>query len=128
MLKPAAAGPSVIACNTCKREGVAGAGAALVAALREVRDSAPAYAGVAVEEMPCLFACSSGCTVHLRAPGKIGYVLGHFEPGEEAARAILDYAVAHAASAEGKVTYRAWSEGVNGHFLVRTPPEGFVAT
>ncbi|PZU09526.1 DUF1636 domain-containing protein [Sphingomonas sp.] len=128
MLKATASGPSVIACNTCRRAGVPGGGERLLAALRRVRETSPDYAGVAVEEMPCLFACSSGCTVHLRAPGRIGYVLGHFEPDEEAARAILDYALAYARSAEGQVPYRDWPEGVKGHFLVRIPPEGFVVT
>lgn len=126
MLKPAAAGPAIIACNSCRRDGAQGAGAALLVALRRVQLSSPAYEAVTIEEMPCLFACSAGCTIHLRAPGKIGYVLGHFEPDAEAARAILDYAIAYAASAEGQVPYRAWPEGVKGHFLVRTPPEGYV--
>jgi predicted metal-binding protein len=125
MLTPAAAGPSVVACNTCRHMGVS-AGAALVAALRRTQAASPSYAGVTIEEMPCLFACSAGCTVQIRAPGKIGYVLGHFEPDEAAAGAILDYAATYAASVEGQVPYRAWPEGVKGHFLVRTPPEGYV--
>jgi predicted metal-binding protein len=128
MLTKASSGPTVVACNTCRRAGVPGGGALLVAALREAQVAEPAYAAVAVEEMPCLFACAAGCTVHLRAPGKIGYVLGHFEPDADAARAILDYAMAYAASAVGQVPYRTWPEGVKGHFLVRTPPEGFVVT
>ena len=94
--------------------------------LRAVRATDPRYAGIAIEEMPCLFACAEHCTVHLRAPGKLGYVLGRFEPDHEAARAILDYALAHAESAEGSVPYRCWPEGVKGHFIVRTPPEGMV--
>lgn len=131
MLIPAADGPAVVACNTCRRsadaragaDGVTG-GAALVAALRAVRDGDPAYAGVAVQEMPCLFACDQFCTVHLRAPGKVSYVLGRFSPDMDAARAILDYAVAYAASAEGQVPYREWPEGVKGHFITRAPPAG----
>ena len=43
-----------------------------------------------------------------------------------AARAILDYAVHHAASADGEVRFEDWPEGVKGHFLVRTPPAGYV--
>ena len=133
MLIPVADGPAVVACNSCRHStdarsdagGVAG-GARLVAALRAVQASDPTYAGVAVQEMPCLFACDQFCTVHLRAPGRIGYVLGRFAPGAEAARAILDYAVAHAASADGQVPYRDWPEGVKGHFITRTPPAGFV--
>ena len=76
--------------------------------------------------MPCLFNCAQHCSVHLRAPGKIGYVLGRFEPTAEAARAILDYALAYAASEEGMAPYRSWPEGVKGHFIVRVPPPGKV--
>jgi len=134
MLRPAAEGPAVIACNTCRhsddaREDDAGVrgGARLVALLRDLAESDRAYADIAVEEMPCLFACKDFCTVHIRAPGKVGYILGRFAPDEDAARAILDYAVRHAASSEGRVAYSDWPEGVKGHFLVRVPPPGFIA-
>ena len=131
MLNPVDPGPAVVACSTCRRPGQdpAGprAGARLIAVLERVQASAPAYAGIAVQAMPCLFACSEGCTVHLRAPGKIGYVLGRFEPDEDAARAILDYAVHYAASAEGRVPFSDWPQGVKGHFIVRVPPAGYIA-
>ncbi|HWU79459.1 MAG TPA: DUF1636 domain-containing protein [Caulobacter sp.] len=120
-------GPAVVVCNTCRvsaedREDADGArgGALLAAALREIAEGS----GVAIQEMPCLFNCAQHCSIHLRAPGKIGYVLGRFEPTTEAARAILDYAVAYAASDEGVVPYRQWPEGVKGHFIVRVPPAG----
>ncbi len=133
LLRPATPGPSIVACNSCRHsadaredaEGVRG-GARLVEALRAVQAANPRYAGIAIEEMPCLFACTEHCTVHLRAPGRVGYVLGRFTPEDEAAHAILDYALAHSESAEGSVPYRSWPEGVKGHFIVRTPPEGFV--
>jgi len=89
-------------------------------ALRE----AAAGSGVAVQTMPRLFNCAQHCSVHLRAPDKIGYVLGRFEPTAEAARAIVDYAIAYAASEDGVVPYRQWPEGVKGHFVVRVPPPG----
>jgi predicted metal-binding protein len=134
MLRPAATGPSVIACSTCRHsaeeqtdETGRRGGARLVEALREAQVADPRYAGIAIEEMACLFACAQHCTVHLRAPGKVGYVLGRFRPDAEAARSILDYALAHAASEEGSVPYRQWPDGVKGHFIVRVPPEGFVA-
>lgn len=133
MLKAVPAGTAVVACNTCRlsadaREGADGrrGGAMLVTALRDVKARDPAYDGVAVQEMPCLFACQDFCTVHLRAPDKAGYVLGRFEPTEDAARAILDYARAYAESAWGQVPFRDWPEGVKGHFITRTPPAGFV--
>lgn len=132
ILTPVADGPAVVACNTCRlspdaREDAAGnsGGARLVAALRAVQRE-PGYERVAVQEMPCLFACQEFCTVHLRAPGKVGYVLGRFAPDEDAARAILDYAVLYAGSEMGQVPYRSWPQGVKGHFITRTPPAGFV--
>lgn len=135
MLRPVEAGASVVVCSTCRlsagsREDETGrrGGALLAEALRQVQGSDPAYAAVAVQDMPCLFACERHCTVHVRGTGKVGYVLGGFEPGEEAARAILDYAARHAASEEGVVRYADWPQGVKGHFIVRTPPEGFVCT
>ena len=134
MLTPVDPGPAVVACSTCRHDrmartdgaGVTG-GARLVEALEAVRASDPRYAGIAVQAMPCLFACTDHCTVHLRAPGKVGYVLGRFAPDANAARAILDYAVDYAASDHGRVAYDLWPDGVKGHFITRTPPPGFVA-
>lgn len=131
LLQPASEGPSLIVCNTCRHsaeeredaEGVRG-GARLAEALRRAQDEDPRLGELAIEEMACLFNCSQHCSIHLRAPGKVGYVLGRFEPTAEAARAILDYAAAYLASAEGVVPYRQWPEGVKGHFIVRTPPPG----
>jgi predicted metal-binding protein len=134
MLTRVEKGPAVVACNTCRfsadaREDTAGVrgGAQLVAALRSVKAADERYEGIAVQEMPCLFACTEFCTVHVRAPGKVSYVLGRFNPDEEAARAILDYAVHYAASEHGRVPFRDWPQGVKGHFITRSPPDGFVA-
>lgn len=135
MLVRVADGPAVVCCTTCRHsdtavaaDGIRG-GARLAAELDAVKAADPdRYVAVAVQEMRCLFACADHCTVHLRAPGRIGYVLGRFTPDTEAARAILDYAVLHAQSDEGEVDYRLWPEGVKGHFITRTPPEGFVAS
>lgn len=130
LLREAEDGPAVVVCNTCRvsaearetPDGVRG-GALLAATLREIAGGT----GVAIQEMPCLFNCDQHCSIHLRAAGKIGYVLGRFEPTAEAARAILDYAVAYATSEEGVVPYRQWPEGVKGHFIVRVPPAGKLA-
>lgn len=135
VLKPAAPGPAVVACSTCRPtsdaredgDGVRG-GARLAAALRAVKASDPRYAGIAVDAMPCLFACKDFCTVHLREPGKISYIMGRFTPDEQAARAILDYALHYAASEHGQVRFADWPDGVKGHFITRSPPEGFVAS
>lgn len=134
MLEPVEDGPAVVACNTCRhskteREDAQGqrGGARLVEALRAVQSGEERFAGIAVQEMPCLFACGDFCTVHIRAPGKIGYVMGRFEPGEEAATAILDYTLLLSQSEHGQVPFRQWPQGVKGHFITRTPPAGFVA-
>ena len=99
----------------------------MVDILRDVQASDARYAGIAVQEMACLFACADHCTVHLRGPGRVGYVLGRFAPEAEAATAILDYAVHYAASDHGRVPFGQWPQGVKGHFITRTPPPGFVA-
>lgn len=133
MLRAVEPGPAVVVCSTCRfsadrRESDDGrrGGALLAHAMREVQAADPALAGVAVQEMPCLFACQRHCAVHVRGPGRIGYVMGGFAPDGAAASAILEYAARHAASAEGLVPYAQWPEGVKGHFITRTPPEGFV--
>jgi len=133
MLRAVEDAPAVVACNSCRfaadaRDDEIGrrGGALLVEALRAAKAADPAYDGVLVQEMPCLFACAEFCTVHLRAPGKVGYVLGRFRPDAEAARAILDYAALYADSEMGQVPFRQWPAGVKGHFITRTPPPGFV--
>ncbi|WP_369059757.1 DUF1636 domain-containing protein [Caulobacter sp. 73W] len=131
LLQPASDGPSLIVCNTCRwsaeeREDAQGmrGGAHMFQALTQVAQGDPRVASLAIEQMPCLFNCSQHCSIHLRGPGKIGYVLGKFEPTAEAAQAILDYAAAWLESEEGVVPYRQWPEGVKGHFIVRVPPPG----
>ncbi len=134
MLKRVADGPAVVACNTCRysaeaREDDTGrsGGARLVAELHAAKAADPAFADIAIQEMPCLFACSDYCTIHLRAPDKVGYVLGRFAPAPDAARAILEYAAHYAASEHGRVPFKQWPQGVKGHFITRTPPPGFLA-
>ncbi len=135
MLREVNGGPQVVVCSTCRHSAEAAedgegrrGGAVLATALRQVRDAVPALAGIDIEDMPCLFACTSHCAVHIRAPGKIGYVLGGFAPDTAEAAAILAYVAAHAQSPDGVVPYAQWPEGVKGHFIVRVPPEGSVAT
>lgn len=134
MLTPVDDGPAIVACNTCRHsadarddENGTRGGARLAQALRAAQQADDRYSAIAVQEMPCLFACAEFCTVHLRAPGKVGYVLGRFAPDADAATAILDYAVHYAASEHGRVPFKQWPQGVKGHFITRTPPPGFVA-
>ena len=58
----------------------------------------------------------------VQGTGKLAYTLGDFEPGSDAAAAIVSYAELHADSETGQVPYRQWPEGVKGHFVTRYPP------
>jgi predicted metal-binding protein len=72
----------------------------------------------------CLMACTRHCTAHLRAPGKIGYVIGDFEPTSDSADVLLDYVQKYQHSATGQVPYKTWPSGIKGHFIARMPPDG----
>ena len=106
-------------CTTCRGPGrVDGVGAAFAAAVA----ARAAGTGIAVVPAQCLWSCDRGASAQLRAPGKTGYVMGGFVPAD--AGALLDFAVAHAATADGDVPYATWPKGVLGHFIARTPPPG----
>ena len=79
-------------------------------------------AGLALRRTRCLMACQRACTAHLRAPGKINYVIGDFQPNAENAGTLLDYVRRYQDSATGQVPYKLWPEGIKGHFVARTPP------
>ena len=122
---------AIVVCSTCRltetqRENADGkrGGAMLAEVIR--MEAEKRARPIAIEDMPCLFACSRWCTVHLRAEGKISYVLGGFEPTAEAANAILDYFEHYLASEHGVVPFRDWPQGVKGHFVTRSPPPGKV--
>lgn len=132
MLAKSPQGPSIVVCSTCRvsREertdaGGTRGGALMLDILQQAIAEHPCRDALSIESMPCLFACQRFCTVHLRAPGKVGYVLGDFRANVGDARALLDYAHHYVASEEGVVDWEKWPEGVKGHFIVRTPPEGF---
>ncbi|WP_292051420.1 MULTISPECIES: DUF1636 domain-containing protein [unclassified Brevundimonas] len=132
ILRASNGGTSIVVCSTCKfkaDEPLNASGERGGAALfRHVKDAMDALetASISVEPMACLFACSQHCTIHLRAPGKVGYVLANFEPTPESAQALAEFAQHYDQSLEGVVPYKNWPEGVKGHFLVRIPPEGMI--
>jgi predicted metal-binding protein len=135
MLSPVEPGPAIVVCSTCRvsaqmrEDGEGRRGGTLLAdALRAAQANSPDASAIAIQEMPCLFACQRHCAIHIRAPSRMGYVLGDFVPDADAAHAILDFAVRHAGSEEGVVPYGQWPDGVKGHFITRTPPEGFIVS
>lgn len=114
-------------CETCKREGwEAGErgttdGEALAERVERLL-AAEDVKCVRTRRHPCLMGCSQACNVALQSEGKIAYTLGRFEPTEDCARGIVDFAQLHSQSATGQVPYRTWPEPIKGHFVTRHPP------
>lgn len=87
--------------------------------LAEQDESAPRPV---LQRFRCLMACKRACAVQVRAPDKMGYVLGDFEPDAVAVEALLAYCEKHHASASGQVAYQEWPEAIKGKFVARIPP------
>lgn len=119
---------SIIVCSTCRlddrrREDKSGKrGGELFAAAIRAAAARRSDRKITVEETACFFACSRHCTVHLRAEGKISYILGDFQATQADAEALLDYFEHYLASETGVVPFENWPEGVKGHFITRQPP------
>src|SRR4029077_5918281 len=93
-------------CETCRydqdermHEGREG-GAILFEHLQ--RQASLQASDVVIKTTRCLMACTRHCTVHLRAPGKINYVIGSFEPTADSAATLLDYAAKYQLSETGQ--------------------------
>ena len=113
----------ITVCDTCKREGWQAGGPTDGEALAAlVEAAARGRPGLRVRRHACLMGCAGACNVAVQAPGKLAYTLGGFAPEPGAAEAIAGWAALHAASETGVVAYRAWPEGVKGHFRTRHPP------
>ncbi len=116
---------TITVCTTCRqphlREAKEGApcGEAMLAA---VEAAAEGREGVTVRGAACLMGCGHGCNIAVSDDGKMSYVLGSFVPGEADASAIVDYAALHAGNEAGVVPFKAWPEGIKGHFVARIPP------
>ena len=115
---------TITICDTCKREGWAAEvdpttdGEKLAALVEAAADGAQ---GVVTRRHSCLMGCSHGCNIAIQSEGKLTYVMGQFEPTEEAAGGIVEYAAAHAESETGQVPFRQWPQAVKGHFVSRIP-------
>lgn len=111
-------------CDTCKREDWDAETHSRPHGedLAQLVEAKAAGGDVKTRRVSCLMGCSHGCNVAIQAPGKLAYTLGRFTPDQDAAEAIVDYAVLHATSETGQVPYREWPQGVKGHFVTRHPP------
>jgi predicted metal-binding protein len=114
------AGVELIACETCGSSEPDGQGRTrgeqLIALLRQ-HASPP----VTIVNTRCLWACTRSCAVHLRSPGRVGYVIATLEPNEEHARALVDYAQMYGQTSDGAVPLRERPAALRGHFLCRVP-------
>ena len=117
----------ITVCDTCgfsaeekTRDGATG-GETFAALIEAAAAAEPA---LAVRRTSCLMGCEHPCNVAITADGKLSYVLGRFEPTEDAAAALVDYARRSAESESGAVPFREWPQGVKGKFVARIPPRG----
>lgn len=114
----------ITVCDTCKRDDWEARGADVTdgAMLADLIESAAQDTGLRVRRTSCLMGCDHSCNVAVQAAGKLNYTLGRFEPTQDAARGIVEWAQSHAASETGQVPYRTWPVEVKGHFVTRHPP------
>jgi predicted metal-binding protein len=108
----------LVLCETCRRKpsdpSRAADGAALAERVAEVLAAREPGLPVRVARARCLWACGRSCTVHVRAPGKPGYVLCELEPTTASAEGLVEYARLYALSAEGAVPFKTWPAAVRG--------------
>ncbi|MGR3365147.1 MAG: DUF1636 family protein [Maritimibacter harenae] len=111
-------------CDTCKRDDWADRGEERPdgIALAERVERLAADTPLRVRRTSCLMGCDHSCNIAVQAQGKLAYTLGRFEPSEEAAQGIVDWALMHGESDTGRVPYRSWPVAVKGHFVTRHPP------
>ena len=112
----------ITVCDTCKRDGWLQGDTDGERLAAEVEAAAAGSENVKTRRVSCTMGCSRACNVTLQAEGKLAYTLGEFEPGSDAAEALVEYAELHAASETGQVPYRQWPQGVKGHFVTRMMP------
>jgi predicted metal-binding protein len=112
-------------CDTCKRDDWDARGVETTDGERlaeMVEAAAQGNDTVKTRRHSCLMGCTHGCNVVVQGQGKLNYTIGNFDPSEEAAGAIVDYAALHAQSETGTVPYRQWPQPIKGHFVSRHPP------
>lgn len=114
----------ITVCDTCKREGWDAEtqsttdGEDFAALIETAANDAP---DVTVRRHSCLMGCVRACNVAIQAKDKLTYVLGSFDPEQEAAEGVVAYAQLHAESETGQVPFRTWPQPVKGHFVTRLP-------
>ena len=115
----------ITVCDTCKHEdwpakGVTTSDGEAFANLIEA--AADGHEGIKTRRHSCLMGCARACNIAIQGEGKLNYTLGEFDVSEEAAQAVVDYAIMHSESDSGAVPYRQWPQPIKGHFVTRHPP------
>ena len=111
----------LIICDTCKREGHQPLDGKTCG--EQLADLILAkQPNLTVEKHSCLMGCERACNIALQEDGKLSYVLGTFDPTEEAADGIIEYALMYQDAENGRVPYKQWPQAVKGHFVARIPP------
>lgn len=111
-------------CDTCKRENWAESGAELTDGevfAAKIEDIAAQTPDVRTRRTSCLMGCTRACNVAIQGEGKLAYTLGSFDPDDESAAGIVEYAALHAQSETGQVPFRTWPVAIKGHFVTRHP-------
>jgi predicted metal-binding protein len=116
----------LVVCETCgydeQQPDAVRPGERLAQALEAQLASSPADDTVPrLQRFRCLMACKRHCVVQLRAPAKIGYVIGDFVPDAAAVATLLDYSRQYLQSESGQVPYKEWPDGIKGKFIARIP-------
>lgn len=114
----------ITVCDTCKCEGWEEKGSSVSDGekLASLVEAAAEGTDVKVRRFSCLMGCARACNVTIQGPGKVNYSIGQFEPDQESAVGIVDYALLHRQSETGVVPYRQWPQAIKGHFVSRHPP------
>ena len=120
--------PTIYTCVTCRysvdereHEGQTG-GELLAQWIETLAAKDPERAPFTRKTTRCFMNCKGHCNVHLRAPGKLSYVLGRLPPTRDGATAVLAFFDRYLASEDGRVPKSERPEAVRNGFLVRIPP------
>ncbi|MBL3572815.1 DUF1636 domain-containing protein [Rhodovulum sulfidophilum] len=122
MSAPAPPAVELLVCTTCKRRQPADPDAPRPGSL--LHDAVRTHGlpeGVRLVPVECLSACSSGCTVALRGPGRWTYVYGNLDE-TTGAPIIAEGVRAYRDAPDGLVPWRQRPEHFRKNCIARIPP------
>ncbi len=108
---------ALVVCTTCRKTGADPAAPRDGARLSE----ALAARGIPHDTQECFSACSRGCVVALRGPGRWSYVQGALDPDSDIDD-LIAMTEAYRASTDGIVPWRMRPEVIRKNTIARIPP------